>query len=211
MTVVINSLLSSIVSLDRWFSLQLICINILFIARKTDLRGALASICFHCFYWTDLASLGKEIEMKKWGLRIFSLSHARNKTKKKFFFISLPSSKLTISLISTYKHYAIDIADPSSMQEACHMNFVIDLAHCGVSMFQWLEHLSAKSQGLRFNSTWGLKSFSLSHACDEMKKPSFSIECLSWKLNWPIWLVRYQDDYFFPIWRYFAYAWTYFN
>ena len=118
---------------------------------------------------TDLASLGKEIEMKKWGLRIFSLSHARNKTKKTSFFISLPSSKLTTSLISTYKHYAIDIADPSSMQEACHMNFVIDLAHCGVSMFQWLEHLGAKSQGLRFNSTWGLKSFSLSHARDEMK------------------------------------------
>ena len=23
-----------------------------------------------------------------------------------------------------YKHYAIDIADPSSMQETCHMNFV---------------------------------------------------------------------------------------
>ena len=131
--------------------------------------------------------------------------------KKKFFFISLPSSKLTISLISTYRHYAIDIADPSCMQEACHMNFVIDLAHCEVSMFQWLQHLGAKSQGLRFNSTWGLKSFSLSHARDEMKKPSFSIECLSWKLNWPIWLVRYQDDYFFPIWRYFAYAWTYFN
>ena len=43
---------------------------------------------------------------------------------------------------------------------------------------------------------------------DEIK--SFSIECLSWKLNWPIWLVRYQDDYFFPIWRYFAYAWTYY-
>ena len=90
------------------------------------------------------------------------------------------------------------------------MNLVIDLAHCGVSMFQWLEHLGAKSQGLRFNSTWGLKSFSLSHARDEMKRPSFSIECLSWKLNWPIWLVRYQDDYFFPIWRYFAYAWTYY-
>ena len=67
-TVVINFLLSSIVSLDRWFSLQLICINIFFIARKTDLRGHLASNCFHCFYWTrmtDLASLGKEIEMTK--------------------------------------------------------------------------------------------------------------------------------------------------
>ena len=26
-------------------------------------------------------------------------------------------------------HDAIDITDPSSMQDACHMNFVIDLAH----------------------------------------------------------------------------------
>ena len=54
-----------------------------------------------------------------------------------FFFISLPSSKLTISLISIYKCYTINIADPRSMQDACHMNFVIDLAHCGVSMAKW--------------------------------------------------------------------------
>ena len=29
------------------------------------------------------------------------------------------------------------IADPSSMQDACHMNFVIDLAHRRVSVAQW--------------------------------------------------------------------------
>ena len=40
-------------------------------------------------------------------------------------------------LISIYKHFANDIADPSSMQDACHMNFVIDLALCGVSVAQW--------------------------------------------------------------------------
>ena len=61
-----------------------------------------------------------------------------DKTKKTPFSISLPSSKLIISLISTYKHYAIDIADPSSMQDACHMNCLIDLAHRGVSVAQWL-------------------------------------------------------------------------
>ena len=38
---------------------------------------------------------------------------------------------------SIYKHYVIDIADPSSMQDACHMDFVIHLAHRGVSMAQW--------------------------------------------------------------------------
>ena len=40
-------------------------------------------------------------------------------------------------LISIYKHFAIDIADPSSMQDARHMNFVIDLALCGVYVAQW--------------------------------------------------------------------------
>ena len=54
--------------------------------------------------------------------------------KKNFFSIALPSSKLTISLISIYKHYAIDSADPSSKQDACHMNFVIDRAHRGGSV-----------------------------------------------------------------------------
>ena len=52
------------------------------------------------------------------------------------------------------------IADPSSMQDACHMNFVIDLAHRGVSVAQWLEHRSAESEGLRFDSSWGLRIFS---------------------------------------------------
>ena len=72
-----------------------------------------------------------------WEIRIFSLSHARDKTKKKSFSISLPCSKLTISLISIYKQHAVDIADPSSMQDACRMNFVIDLTHRGLSVAQW--------------------------------------------------------------------------
>ena len=169
MTFTINSLLSSIVSLDRWFSPQLICINILFIARKTNLRGALASICFHCFYWTDLASLGKEIEMKKWGLRIFSLSHARKKTKKKKFSLYLYQAQNLPSLLFLPTNITLSTLLILAVCRKRVMNLVIDLAHCGVSMFQWLEHLGAKSQGLRFNSTWGLWIFSLSHARDEMK------------------------------------------
>ena len=35
-------------------------------------------------------------------------------------------------VIFFFKYDAIDIADPSSMQDACHMNFVIDLAHLRV-------------------------------------------------------------------------------
>ena len=45
------------------------------------------------------------------------------------------------------KYDTIDIADPSSMQDACHMNFVIDLAHHS------LEHRSAASEGPRFDSS----------------------------------------------------------
>ena len=45
--------------------------------------------------------------------------------------------KITISTISIYKLYAIDIANPRSMQDACHMNFVIDLAQRRVSVAQW--------------------------------------------------------------------------
>ena len=56
---------------------------------------------------------------------------------KTSFSISLPSLKLIISLISICKHYAIDISDPSSMQDACHMNFVIDLAQREVFVAQW--------------------------------------------------------------------------
>ena len=58
---------------------------------------------------------------------------------------------------SIYKHDAIDLADPSSMQNACYMNFIIDLAHCRVSVAQW------------FDSSWGLRIFSLSHARDMTK------------------------------------------
>ena len=58
----------------------------------------------------------------------------RRKTSLSIYF---PSSKLNISLISIYKHYAIDITDTSSMEDACQMNFVRELAHRGVSVAQW--------------------------------------------------------------------------
>ena len=77
--------------------------------------------------------LGKEIEKYVF----FVLSHARDKTKKTSLLISSPSLKLTISLNSISKNYAVDIVDPSSMWDACHMNFIIDLAHRGVSVAQW--------------------------------------------------------------------------
>ena len=48
------------------------------------------------------------------------------------------------------------------------MNFVIDLAHRGVCG-SVVEHRSAESEGLRFDSSWGLRIFSLSHARDKTK------------------------------------------
>ena len=77
-----------------------------------------------------------------------------------------------LHLSSIYKYYVIDIADPSSMQDMCHTNFVIDFAHCGVSVAQ-VEYQSTESEDLRFDFLWGLRIFSLSHACDKMKKASF--------------------------------------
>ena len=50
------------------------------------------------------------------------------------------------------------------------MSFVIDLAHRAVSVAQWLEHRSAESEGRRFDSSWGLRIVSLSHAGDDAKK-----------------------------------------
>ena len=47
-----------------------------------------------------------------------------------YFFTEHKTFHLSYSI---YKHDAIDIADPSSMQDAYHMNFVIDLANCRVS------------------------------------------------------------------------------
>ena len=68
----------------------------------------------------------------------YQMQNVMTETRRKTsFVISLLSSKLTISIISIYKHYAIDIANSSRMQDAFHMNFVIELAHRGVSGAQW--------------------------------------------------------------------------
>ena len=54
--------------------------------------------------------------------------------KHLYFFTKLKTYHLSYSI---YKHDAMDIADPSSLQDTCHMNFVIDLAHHSVSVVQW--------------------------------------------------------------------------
>ena len=43
-------------------------------------------------------------------------------------------NKKSIKSMKFNKHDAINIADPSSMQDMCHMNLLIDLAHNRVSV-----------------------------------------------------------------------------
>ena len=62
----------------------------------------------------------------------FVLSPAWDKEKKPY--TELKTYYLSYSI---YKHDAIDITDPSSIQDAYYMNFVIDLAHLRVCLAQW--------------------------------------------------------------------------
>ena len=95
-----------------------------------------------------------EVHMTHGDSEFFFLCHAHDKTKNIFiyFFAELKIYHLSYCI---NKYDTIDIADPSSMQDACHMNFVIDLAHHS------LEHRSAASEGPRFDSSWGLRIFFL--------------------------------------------------
>ena len=71
-----------------------------------------------------------------WGHRSFSFSHARDKKKNIFLYFFTELKTYHISY-SDYKHDAIDVANPSSMQDASHMKFVADFAHRRVSVAQW--------------------------------------------------------------------------
>ena len=66
----------------------------------------------------------------------------RNYTNKQISYYICIYTSISVDL-------AMDITDPSSMQNACHMNFVIHLAHRKVSV---VEHRSAESEGLRLDS-----------------------------------------------------------
>ena len=63
---------------------------------------------------------------------------------------------------------SIDIADPNSMQDGYHelRNRPRLLESLCDSV---VEHRSKESEGLRFDSSWGLRIFSLSHARDKTK------------------------------------------
>ena len=84
-------------------------------------------------------------------------------------------------LYSIYKHDAINIANPSSMRDAHHMSFIIDLVHCRVSVAQWW------CIGVQNLKVWGLipqrdSGFFLCPMLMTRQKTTFSISLLSSKL-----------------------------
>ena len=71
-----------------------------------------------------------------WGLESYSFSLARDKKKNIFLYFFTELKTYHISY-SNYKHDTIDVTNPSSMQDACHVKFVVDFAHRRVSVAQW--------------------------------------------------------------------------
>ena len=66
------------------------------------------------------------------------------------------------------KHDAINIADPSSMQDMCHIYEPPNRPRSQQSLCVLAaEQQSAHSEGLRFVSSWRRRIFSLSHAHDK--------------------------------------------
>ena len=113
--------------------------------------------------------------LKVWGVvphedSEFFLSHTSDKMKKHLSPFLYRAQNLPSPLFLCTNIMLMDIANPSSMQDTCHMNFLIDFAHNVVSCGSFVEHRSTESEGLRFNSSWGLGIFSLSHACDKTEK-----------------------------------------
>ena len=97
-------------------------------------------------------------------------------TKKKFW---VPMKDQTFTELRTC-HLSYYLVDPSCMQDACHMNFVIDLAHCEVCVAQW--------RGIRR----GLRIFYLSHAREKTKKSVFFLYLCMFKHKIIIIMIRLQ-------------------
>ena len=117
---------------------------------------------------------------------VFVLSRAQD--KKKIFFrwymrnrtsdLRIPRSAalpcIFVFFLCTFfrsysinKHDAIDTANLSSMQDACHMNLVIDLAHRRVFVVQW-QSIGVRIRRSEVRFLMG-RNFSLSHARDKTK------------------------------------------
>ena len=80
-----------------------------------------------------------------------------------YFLVELKTSHL-------YKHDTIDVADPCCMQDVCHIGTLYWTSLTPQSLCgSVVEQQSAASEGLSFDSSWGLTIFSLSHGHDKMK------------------------------------------
>ena len=95
----------------------------------------------------------------------------RNRCFRRMFFLRFYTElkNLPSLLFLSTNITLMDIADPNSMQDTCHMNFVIDLAYRGVSVAQWSEHRSAEIRRSAVRFVMGLRIFSFSHALDKTK------------------------------------------
>ena len=71
----------------------------------------------------------------------------------------------TIPLFNNYKHDPIDTTDSSSMKNTYEL--YEPLSSLSLSGSEG-EHQGMESEGLRFDSSWGLRLFTLSHTCDKM-------------------------------------------
>ena len=69
-------------------------------------------------------------------LSVFSLSHTCEKTKENLLYLFTELKTYHLSYF-IYKRDNINIADPSSMPDTCHITYVIDLTHHRVSVTQW--------------------------------------------------------------------------
>ena len=113
--------------------------------------------------------------------------------RKTSFSISLPSSKLTISYFYLqtlrYRHCG-------SWQYARRVSYGLRNAPSS----PWslcssvVEHQSAESEGLRVDSSWGFRIFSLSHARDKKKNIFLDIEIVIRVI------IRIMERNNFPAW-----------
>ena len=118
--------------------------------KNNNLTLIVESLWLSCFEHQNAESEGLRFDTSG-DSEFFLCPTLVTRRKKKlllYCFTELKTYHLSYFYLQTlrYRH-----TDRSSMQDACHMNFVIDLAHRGVSVAQWLEHRSAESEGLRFD------------------------------------------------------------
>ena len=125
------------------------------------------------------------------GTQNVSLSHARDKTKNIFLhsFTELKTYSLSRHIYKTL----LILVRMHGMQDARHMNFVIDLVHRRVC-FSVVEHRSAESKGLRFVTSWRLR---ISHARDKTANIFlyFFTQIKTYTLSYSIYM---QFFYFLP-------------